>query len=264
MSPLKVAKGQPFLLMPTSSKTRAFVPVPIMMPKFDANNSKVANSTLGKLVIQKIQELATVPNNQDKLQTWTDELRELLAFKEFYAGYDNLSIGQNGQRQQNFVVKFKNAEDNKWVELFSGNKEDAPAGILSNISRLGGAMFQVSRKYINDTYAGQDYNSMIGELAETNLPIGATHTVNDWYTLDPIVDRKQQKAHSPKSTKTNPSSTQGSVIRFRDTTGNSYYMTNSYRLYRENPNGSDVELLGEQYNALKAHALGLKLGKDMT
>lgn len=38
MAPLRAAKGQPFLLMPTSSKTRAFVPVPIMMPKFDANN----------------------------------------------------------------------------------------------------------------------------------------------------------------------------------------------------------------------------------
>ncbi len=65
-------------------------------------------------------------------------------------------------------------------------------------------MFQVSRKYINDTYNGQSYNEMIGELAETNLPIGATHTINDWFTIDPIVDRKQQKAHSPKSTKTNP------------------------------------------------------------
>jgi hypothetical protein len=65
--------------------------------------------------------------------------------------------------------------------------------------------FQVSRKYINEDYYGQDYNRMIGEIARINLPIGATHTVSDWFTLNPIgPDGKPMKGKSSRSTGNNP------------------------------------------------------------
>ena len=51
--------------MPTSSDTRAFMPVPIMMPTFDMSNPSVANSSLGQEISKKVQELATIPNNTD-------------------------------------------------------------------------------------------------------------------------------------------------------------------------------------------------------
>lgn len=65
IAPLRAMKGQPFLLMPTSSDTRAFMPVPIMMPRFDISNPTVANSTLGQEISKKVQELTTIPNNTD-------------------------------------------------------------------------------------------------------------------------------------------------------------------------------------------------------
>ena len=63
VSPLRAVKGQPFLLMPTSSSNRAFVPVPIMMPTFTMSDPKVANSALGRIIQAKIQELATISDN---------------------------------------------------------------------------------------------------------------------------------------------------------------------------------------------------------
>lgn len=261
--PLKSTNGQPFLLMPTSSSTRAFVTVPITMPRFNINNSQVADSDLGKIIIQKIQELATISTDAEDLQRWTDDLRELLAIKEVYVGKDRVSLGIQG-RHSNFVVKVKAPGDNQWVTLFSGKQEDAPTTVLQKLSENGGTTIQVSRKYINTTYANKDYNYMIGELAQTNLPIGATHTINDWFTIDPIINRKQQKAHSPKTTRTNPNPIQGKVTRFTDNIGNGYYMDNSYEVYRENPNGNDILLEGDQYNILKAQMYGLKAGNSMT
>lgn len=261
--PLKSTNGQPFLLMPTSSSTRAFVTVPITMPRFNINNSQVADSDLGKIIIQKIQELATISTDAEDLQRWTDDLRELLAIKEVYVGKDRVSLGIQG-RDSNFVVKIKAPGDNQWVTLFSGKQEDAPTAVLQKLSENGGTTIQVSRKYINTTYANKDYNYMIGELAQTNLPIGATHTINDWFTIDPIINRKQQKAHSPKTTRTNPNPIQGKVTRFTDNIGNGYYMNNSYEVYRENPNGNDILLEGDQYNILKAQMYGMKVGNSMT
>lgn len=261
IAPLRSVKGQPFLLMPTSSSTRAFVSVPIMMPRFDVNNPTTANSKLGQIISQKVQELSTIPNNTDQIMKWIDEMQELLAIPEIHVNFTNPTFTPQGRKPQELVVTIKRPGETKQTVIFKGQQANAPTAVLNGLS---GSMFQVSRKYINDTYNGQSYNEMIGELAETNLPIGATHTINDWFTIDPIVDRKQQKAHSPKSTKTNPTQTQGNVVRFRDTAGNNYYMTNSNMLYKENPEGNDTELLGDKYNYLKAHAYGARIGESLT
>ena len=262
IAPLRAVKGQPFLLMPTSSKTRAFIPVPIMMPKFDASNPTIANSSLGQEVSKKVQELSIIPNNTDQIMKWIDSMQELLAIPEIHINFSNLTLGLNGRKPQDIIVTIKKTDETKQTVLYKGPQNgDITSAVLNGLS---GSMFQVSRKYINDTYNGRSYNEMIGELAETNLPIGATHTINDWFTIDPIVDRKQQKAHSPKSTRVNPTQTQGTVVRFQDTSGNNYYMTNSNRLYKENPEGNDIELLDDKYNYLKAHAYGARIGEPLT
>lgn len=262
IAPLRAVKGQPFLLMPTSSDTRAFVPVPIMMPRFDASNPTIANSSLGQEVSKKVQELATIPNNTDQIMKWIDSIQELLSIPEIHVNFSNVTFTEQGRAAQDLIVTIKKPGETKQTTLYKGpQSEDVVSAVLNGLS---GSMFQVSRKYINDTYNDRSYNEMIGELAETNLPIGATHTINDWFTIDPIVDRKQQKAHSPKSTRVNPTQTQGSVVRFRDVSGNSYYMTSSNRLYMENLEGNDTELLGDKYNFLKAHAYGARIGEPLT
>lgn len=259
--PLRATKGQPFLLMPTSSDTRAFMPVPIMMPRFDMSNPAVANSALGQEISKKVQELTTIPNNTDQIMKWVDSIQELLSIPEIHVNFFAPTFTAEGRLPQELIVTIKRPGETKQTTIFKGPQEQAVDAVLNGLS---GSMFQVSRKYINDTYEGRSYNEMIGELAETNLPIGATHTINDWFTIDPIVDRKQQKAHSPKSTRVNPTQTQGTVVRFQDASGNSYYLTNSNRLYKENLEGGDIELTDSKYNYLKAHAYGARIGETFT
>lgn len=261
IAPLRAMKGQPFLLMPTSSDTRAFMPVPIMMPTFDMSNPVVANSTLGQEISKKVQELTTIPNNTDQIMKWVDSMQELLSIPEIHVNFSAPTFTAEGREQQELIVTIKRPGESKQTTIFKGPQEQAVDAVLNGLS---GSMFQVSRKYINDTYNGRSYNEMIGELAETNLPIGATHTINDWFTIDPIIDNKQQKAHSPKSTRVNPTQTQGTVIRFQDASGTSYYLTSSNRLYRENPEGGDIELTDNKYNYLKAHAYGARINETFT
>lgn len=259
--PLRAVKGQPFLLMPTSSKTKAFVTVPIMMPSFDSSNQKIMNSALGKAIQTKVQELTTIPNNTDQIMKWVNSMQELLAIPEIHVNFTPPSFTIQGRQPEELVVSIRRQGDTKSTILYKGLKENAVDSVLNGLS---GSMFQVSRKYINDTYGDRSYNEMIGELAETNLPIGAIHTINDWFTIDPIVDKKQQKAHSPKSTRVNPTQIQGTVIRFQDASGNSYYMTNSNRLYKENSEGNDIEVTDSKYNYLKAHAYGIRVNETLT
>lgn len=261
IAPLRAMKGQPFLLMPTSSNTRAFMPVPIMMPTFDMSNPSVANSALGQEVSKKVQELTTIPNDTDQIIKWINSMQELLAIPEIHVNFSTPRFSAEGRMPQELIVTIRRPGETTQATIFKGPQEQAVDAVLSG---LNGSMFQVSRKYINDTYNGRSYNEMIGELAETNLPIGATHTINDWFTIDPIVDKKQQKAHSPKSTRVNPTQTQGTVIRFQDASGNTYYLTSSNRLYKENPNGNDIELTDSKYNYLKAHAYGARIGETYT
>lgn len=259
--PLRAVKGQPFLLMPTSSKTKAFVTVPIMMPSFDSSNQKIMNSALGKAIQAKVQELTTIPNNTDQIMKWVNSMQELLAIPEIHVNFTPPSFTIQGRQPEELVVSIRRQGDTKSTILYKGLKENAVDSVLNGLS---GSMFQVSRKYINDTYGDRSYNELIGELAETNLPIGAIHTINDWFTIDPIVDKKQQKAHSPKSTRVNSTQTQGTVIRFQDASGNSYYMTNSNRLYKENSEGNNIEVTDSKYNYLKAHAYGIRVNETLT
>lgn len=192
---------------------------------------------------------------------WIDSIQELLSIPEIHVNFSAPEFTAEGRLPQELIVTIKRPGETKQTTIFKGPQEQAVDAVLNG---LNGSMFQVSRKYINDTYDGRSYNEMIGELAETNLPIGATHTINDWFTIDPIVDRKQQKAHSPKSTRVNPTQTQGTVVRFQDASGNSYYLTSSNRLYKENLEGGDTELTDSKYNYLKAHAYGARINETFT
>lgn len=53
-------------------------------------------------------------------------------------------------------------------------------------------------------------------------------------------------------------------MRFQDASGNSYYLTNSNRLYKENLEGGDIELTDSKYNYLKAHAYGARINETFT
>lgn len=189
MSPLNSTAGQPYLLLDTSRKYKGEtvrVTVPFILDTFGIDNE---NSSIGKIINEILNKISKAKNNDD-LAKIKIELQEFLYLPDFHINFDNNGV----LRIHNKAVGAKSQD-----LLFSGNPNNNTL-VDTVIKKLHGTSFQVSRKYINTTYKGQDYNRMIGELSKTNLPIGTRHTVNDWFTINPIIESKETKATNPKST----------------------------------------------------------------
>ena len=187
--PLTAKAGQPFLLLPTSSSVNAYMTVPIMM---DSYNPMTQGTALGK-AIHKVLERVPTSDNAHAVEI-INGLEELLSVQEIHINYngDNVKV----------TIKPNGAESQ--MTIYNGDK-NAPNIVEQLELGLQGQPFQVSRKYMNEDYDGQDYNRMIGEVAKVNLPIGTIHTVSDWFTVKPINAAGQQiKTKSPRSTGSNP------------------------------------------------------------
>lgn len=194
--PLSAQAGQPYLLMPTSSKKNHYITVPFIMDTYDP---RITTSL--SLAINDVLKRIPISDNSTAIGIIRD-LKELLSIQEIHINYSGdgvkVTIKPNGAEHQ--------------MTIYNGSK-NAP-NIVEQLSLgLQGQPFQVSRKYINSTYKGKDYNRMIGEVARTNLPIGATHTVSDWFVIKPVdISGGNTKGKAPKTTGFNPYSAKTNTI----------------------------------------------------
>lgn len=180
LSPLYAKAGQPYILVETSDPNRKYIPVSITMSTF---NNSLSNTKLYNIIYNHINKLQYIIDDKQKLSEWKKEFKDLLAVGE--VGVKKLDNG-------GMLLGIKKSKsDDKFITLGSGifNLDD----ILNNLQHSN-IPFQVSRKYINSIYNGLNYNELIGEIAETNLEIGALHTVNDFFSINPLQGDKEQKA----------------------------------------------------------------------
>lgn len=242
--PLTAKAGQPFLLLPTSSSVNAYMTVPIMM---DSYSPATQGTALGK-AIHKVLERVPTSDNAHAMGIIND-LEELLSVQEIHINYngDNVKV----------TIKPNGAEHQ--MTIYNGAK-NAPNIVEQLELGLQGQPFQVSRKYMNEDYDGQDYNRMIGEVAKVNLPIGTTHTVSDWFTIKPINAAGQKmKTKSPRSTGSNPHA------------ATPQYVTITKKGITLNVNPATWEVTdstgkvytGPNTNKVKAQAFGMHMNKNM-
>lgn len=227
--PLNAVAGQPFLLLDTAGRSRR-VCVPITMPTF-------GQQTVGSKLGQAIKDvLALIPNSANDPMSIKVRLQDLLA-AEFHVNYDG----------ENVRITYKPASRDQQVTVYNGAINN-PNLVDTIVRNLEGCPFQISRKYINQSYFGQDYNRMIGELARVNLPVGTTSTVNDWFTLNPV----GSKASRIPSTKMNPNSrTSASLVTFDSPFGKATVNVSDWRVYVGNR-----KLEGRQGDIIRAIAYG--------
>lgn len=242
--PLTAKAGQPFLLLPTSSSVNAYMTVPIMM---DSYSPATQGTALGKAIHNVLKRVPTSDNAH--VIGIINDLEELLSVQEIHINYngDNVKV----------TIKPNGAEHQ--MTIYNGAK-NAPNIVEQLELGLQGQPFQVSRKYMNEDYDGQDYNRMIGEVAKVNLPIGTTHTVSDWFTIKPINAAGQKmKTKSPRSTGSNPHAAtpqyititkKGVVLNVNPTT---WEVTDSTGKVYTGPNT----------NKVKAQAFGMHMNKNM-
>ena len=239
MSPLDAKKGQPYILIETSDKMRKYYPVPFTMAKFD---NRTINTKLGKAVQDVLNTIKDIKNNDDIVKV-KDALQELLVIPVLHINLkDNI-----------LKIDIQRPTDEHIYTIYNGeiNNPNLVTNILNNL-KGGNTTFQVSRKYINTTYKGQSYNEMIGEIAETNLRQNATETVNDWFTINPIIEGKETKAVNPKGLDMNPNKEDKNNYYLTDSnTGRVYFINlSSNKVYEQTAKGN-IEL-GDKFNSTKA------------
>lgn len=222
--------GQPFIMFTTSDKRRKYIPVPIAMEPFQASNENTAIHQAVKTTIQHIM------SRDARAEILKDDLLDLLALEDAFIEF----------KENNIKVRIKKIGED-WQTIYDGADSD---NITQMLSKLYGVPYQISRKFINGQYKGQNYNQMIGQLATTNVPIGATHTVSDWFTIK----APNAKTDSGKSTRVNNHRSEGAFLTL-NYDGHSYQMDtkNNFEVYDENRQVYH----GEHENILKAHAWGL-------
>lgn len=247
---LTAKQGQPFFLMPTGDRKgrNRYIPVPIVMPKF---NEVETGSAIYKAV-QSVVSQITVGNNSTAAQIGNN-LQELLGLQDVHINYngDNVKVH----------VRTKGMEHQ--VQIYNGarNAENLVGSIMQSLQMIK-APIQVSRKYINTTYNGMDYNEMIGEYAMVNLNQGDTHTVSDWFTIRPLdAAGKPIKTVSPRSIGRNPSAT-ATGEKLTTITFNGNPVQVNLKTKEVFFNGQSYQ--GERANAALAYAYGIENGLDMS
>lgn len=175
--------GQPFMLIETSDERRKYYPVPIIMPLLGSANK---NSSLYRKVKSLLSKLdMSTLSNPDSILKFKDRIKELIAVDDLYIEViDSKDV-------PNIAIRIKRlSTDTSWDTIYKG--------ILDADSIMEGfenayIPYQISRKYINSTFEGSSYNNMVGELAQANLEVGALHTVNDFFTINPIIEGEPKK-----------------------------------------------------------------------
>ena len=281
ITPLKGKKGQPFLLIPTNNPKRAYMPVSFAMPRYDR---ETAQSTLGTIIDAILEDIRTT----DNLSSVSKRLAEHLG---------NAWRGDDGKLKTSFHIN----KSSKYVEL-AGNAE-LQSGISTKeqrtfikisyvpekgkpalftieldpndpefINKLKEEMFKhqipfrINRKYLNKKIGNLDYNSVIGELANTNVEPGYITTTNNWFTIAPVspngiiqkTDKIKTTGINPTAT-TSPSTTQTKIaIQYGNKT---YYVDEQWNVTDEDDKTYNT---GENTLKFLGYAWGIIKGEDMT
>lgn len=245
MYPLDAKKGKPYLLLKTSDPKRAYFPVPFIMPFYSQDVSVTA---LGKAVDNVLSTLTSMKAKD--IMKVKREIQELLAIPELH-----INILKNG----NLKIDAKFQGEDKQTNIYNG-KQDNPNLVQEVKSKLSGTPFQISRKYINDTYKGQDYNRMIGELAYTN--IDGTHTIDDWFTINPVdKEGNEFKGKTFKSTRNNPNSAKPKTFEYTWKGIPLKVDLDTFEVIRTDTN---AKVEGANADKVKAIAYGFKTSKSGT
>lgn len=170
--------GQPFLILSTgNTNAETSVAVPFTMTTY-GESVWGNNSTLGRIIDDLLEEIKDLKSDRDILD-WKDRFKELLSVKDIF-----LTIDQEG----NAKLDIYHINGSKLNTSFNTQEDNLTQNLRSLLVQTP---FQVHRKYINGTYTDNkgteyNYNKLIGEIATVNLPTNTTHTINDWFVINPI------------------------------------------------------------------------------
>jgi hypothetical protein len=251
MNPLTGRAGQPFLLLPTSDQmgNRKYLPVPITWSNFEGVGKGTKFYEIISTIAKRLDNPNIDLNNQKSILAIKDALAELLDIGENKSNFSyDKNTGDLKVRIGGYTYVLKG--DNKGEQLVEALSKSA-------------VNIRFANKYINSTYKfkGEElsYNEILGEIANTNMEVGANHTIDDWFVLDPIVNGQSRPANpqpQPQNRPNNPVNKPGGkkVIAYFQQNGVQYELDEDYELSMTiMATGVKTALTGDRWNLTKAY-----------
>ena len=187
--------GTPVVLIPSGEGTNKYIAVPFQMSKYDSSMRgskfhKYAESVLKRVLLNKDGEPIDLSSN--KTQVLIKNALNALFNGDFHVNFTNgqLVIHQTIKTVKDGVTEKKNDI------LFRGTPNTGIVNNILNALQAKGMTIRIDRREINKDSNLKDldfsYNTMMGDLAHTNLSDKSSTTVNDWFIVNPVNEKGEE------------------------------------------------------------------------
>lgn len=181
--------GTPVVLIPSGEGTNKYVAVPFQMSKYSSSMRgskfhKYAESVLKRVLLNNSGEVIDISSN--KAQVLIKNALNALFNGDFHVNFTN---GQLVIHQTVKTIKDGSVEKHNEY-LYRGTPNASIVNNILNALQSKGMTIRIDRRELNKDSNLKDldfsYNTMMGDLAHTNLSDKSSTTVNDWFIVNPV------------------------------------------------------------------------------
>lgn len=222
--------GQPYIVIPDASGTPQVIP--FTTPVFNTETMK--DKQIYKILRDNIQKAI----NSEKEADRNAAMNNIYSLLQIDKGY----IESHDPNQ--FTFKYETLDGAKHEITFDTTEENWEDKFLSSLNNIP---VNISLQKINKDFNSVPYNSIIGEIANANIPKNTTHTVNTWFTVNPLTSKGQRPARPVAYTRrTNVIDVNINGTSVRIVPGAVWYATDTNGKRIDNNNVVDLEIARQQ------------------
>lgn len=185
----KFKSGTPVVLIPSGKGTNKYIAVPFQMNRY---NSSMKGNMFDDYVHSLLKRVL-LNNNGEPLDLSNNNTQILIknALNSLFNGNFHVNFS-NGQLVIHQVIKtVKNGvEESSKDYIFRGSPTTDIVSSLVKALQSKNLIIRIDRREINKKEnlkdLGFSYNTMMGEIAHTNLSPESVTTVNDWFIVNPL------------------------------------------------------------------------------
>lgn len=185
----KFKSGTPVVLIPSGKGTNKYIAVPFQMNRY---NSSMKGNMFDDYVHSLLKRVL-LNNNGEPLDLSNNNTQILIknALNSLFNGNFHVNFS-NGQLVIHQVIKtVKNGvEESSKDYIFRGSPTNDIVSSLVKALQSKNLIIRIDRREINKKEnlkdLGFSYNTMMGEIAHTNLSPESVTTVNDWFIVNPL------------------------------------------------------------------------------
>lgn len=208
-SPKRALAGQPFVLIKSSNGME--VTVPFFMRRYNAESSQInGNPTFFDQEVRKTVESIVSRNNKYEVSSQIalsimNKLNSMFSSQDFHINprednsgiIDNIYVG--GKDSSNTETTRRSLYDFRKDGVLTVD------GLMDRIRELNMPInVDLNRINTKAKIGGVEYNTAIAQMAEISLPVNTYHTIDDWFTIKPVVDGKMVSERSDRYKSASP------------------------------------------------------------